>query len=164
EHAEQPPDVVQVEPGGGLVEDVEDVVAQAGAELCGDLETLRLAAREGGGRLPQTKIAQPDVPQDLEPPGQPGGGPEERDGLVHGHRQHLADVPPLIGDLADIRTVPPPLALAARDVDVLEEVHLELLEAVALAGLAAAPGHVEGEVTGPEPEGLRLRKAREQAP
>ena len=164
EHAEEPPHVVEMEPGGGLVEDVEDVVAQPGAQLRGDLEALGLAARERGGGLAEAEVAEAHVLEHLEPARQPRRGGEERDGLVDRHLEHLADVAPLVGDLPDVRAVAAPLALAARHVDVLEEVHLELLEAVALAGLAAPAGDVEREVARPEPEGLGLRQAREQPP
>src|SRR5262249_50869584 len=162
--AEKPPDIVEMEPGGGLVENVEDVPTQPGAELSGDLEALRLAARQGRGGLAQAEIAEPDVLGNPESPRQPGRRREERDGLVHRHLEHLADVAPLVRDLPDVRAVPSPLALTARDVDVLEEVHLELLEPVALARLAPPTGDVEGEVPWPEPEGLRLREAGEQPP
>ncbi len=67
-----------------------------------------------------------------------------------------------VGDLADLGLVAASLAGLAGDVDVLEEVHLELLEAVALARLAPAAGHVEGEVPGGQPERLRPGQAREE--
>ena len=86
------------------------------------------------------------------------------DRLVDRELEHLADVAALIDDLADVRAVAATLALAAGDVDVLEEVHLQLLEAVALAGLAAAAGDVEREVPRTEPERLRPRQAGVEAP
>src|SRR4029450_9497950 len=57
-----------------------------------------------------------------------------------------------------------PLTLATRDVDILEEVHLQLLEAVARACLAAPSGDVAREVPGPAPRRSRLRQAGVQAP
>ena len=45
QHSEEALHVVEVEPGGGLVQDVEHVRGGTGGELRGDLEALRLAAR-----------------------------------------------------------------------------------------------------------------------
>src|SRR5262249_35096130 len=120
QNTEKPPDIVEMEPGGGLVEDVEEVPTQPGAELSGDLEALRLAARQGRGGLAQAEIAEPDVLEDPESPRQAGCGRKETDSLVHRHLKHLADVAPLVRDLPDVRTVASPLALTTRDVDVLE--------------------------------------------
>ena len=61
-----------------------------------------------------------------------------------------------------VGTIAAALALLAGDVHVLEEVHLELLEAVALALLAAAARHVEGEGARREPERLGARQPREE--
>src|SRR5262245_27642481 len=99
-------------------------MAQARAELRRDLEALRLAARERGGRLAQTKVAEPDVLQNLEPARQSRDGGEERDRLVHRHLQHLADVATLVLHLPDVGPVAAALTLATRHVDVFEEVHL----------------------------------------
>src|SRR4029077_8637418 len=55
-----------------------------------------------------------------------------------------------------------PLALLAGHVDVLHEVDLELLEAIALAGVAAPARHVEREGAGPEPESVGAGQAREE--
>src|SRR5881296_2704962 len=52
----------------------------------------------------------------------------------------------------DVGPVSPPLALLAGHVHVLEEVHLELLEAVALARLAPPARHIERERAGVEAE------------
>ena len=63
EHLDQHPDVVEVEAGGGLVEDVElPAVALAGlGQLAGDLEPLGLAARQRGRRLAQPQVAEPHL-------------------------------------------------------------------------------------------------------
>src|SRR5205807_8682887 len=73
-----------------------------------------------------------------------------------------ADVPAPVGDPQDLGAVAPALARLARDVDVLEEVHLELLEAVPLARLAAPTGNVEGEGPGREAKGPGLGLGGEQ--
>ena len=76
EHLDQHADVVEVEAGGRLVEDIElAAVALAGAgQLAGDLEPLRFAARERGGRLAEPQVAEADLLQ------LPEGGAELRPG------------------------------------------------------------------------------------
>src|SRR2546422_428637 len=60
EHLDQDADVVEMEAGGGLVQDVElPPIALVGLrQLPRDLETLRLAARQRGGRLAQPQESQ----------------------------------------------------------------------------------------------------------
>ena len=71
EHAQEAPDVVEVEPGRGLVEDVEDIGSQAGAQLRRDLEALGLATRQGGGGLTEPEVPEPHVLKDAQAAGQP---------------------------------------------------------------------------------------------
>src|SRR6185295_1047100 len=56
-------DVVEVQAGGGLVEDVERAAGVALGELERKLDALRFAAREGGCRLPEPHVAEADVDQ-----------------------------------------------------------------------------------------------------
>ena len=100
-----------------------------GAQLGGDLEPLRLAARQRRGRLAEPEIAEPDHDVCSRRAGRSGG--EEVDGLVDGHLEDVADVAPAQLHAEDFGPVAPPFALLARRVHILEEVHLELLEAVA---------------------------------
>src|SRR5690606_18784863 len=63
EHGEQAADVLEVQAGGGLVEDVEGVAGRALGQLARQLHPLRLAARQRGGRLAEAHVAQADVDQ-----------------------------------------------------------------------------------------------------
>src|SRR5207245_7558353 len=100
-----------------------------------------LAAGERGRRLAEPKIAEADVAEDAERPGQRAVGCEELHRVVHGHREHVGDRAASVLHAAHVGPVAPALALLAGDVHVLEEVHLELLEAVAMTFLAATPRH-----------------------
>ena len=60
EHFEQLGDVVEVQAGGGLVEDVERAAGRFAAQLGGELDALGLAAAEGGGGLAEANVAQAD--------------------------------------------------------------------------------------------------------
>src|SRR5690606_32446411 len=68
----------------------------------------------------------------------------------------------LVAHLQRLPVVAPPLADLARDVDVGKEVHLDLDQPVALAGLAAAALDVEGETAGAIAADLGLRKLGEE--
>src|SRR5439155_1168032 len=145
EAGEQLLDVGQVEPRGRLVEDEEGVRLALAAEPRGELHTLRLAAGEGGERLPEAEVVEADVGERLEASPHLGDVGEERGRLGDGQLEDVADRPPPEADLEDLRPKARPAALGAGHVDVGEELHLDLLEALAGARLAAAARDVEGE-------------------
>src|SRR5690606_9999952 len=60
-----PLDVVRVQPGGGLVEDVGGV-RQAGDEVAHHFDALGLAAGQGGRLAVQAEVAQADLDQGVE--------------------------------------------------------------------------------------------------
>ena len=72
QHAEQPAHVLEVEAGGGLVEDVERAPGGALAELGRQLHPLRLATRQRGRGLAEAHVAEADVDQRLQVPGDGG--------------------------------------------------------------------------------------------
>ena len=65
EGVEQQPVVARVQADGGLVEDVADAT-QVGAELGGEADALRLAARQGGRGTVQRQVAKTDLVQEVE--------------------------------------------------------------------------------------------------
>src|SRR5690348_1994202 len=72
-------------------------------------------------------------------------GAEELDRIVHIHREHVADalVPPEHRERLAVESPAP--ADVAEDLHVGQEAHLDRLDALALAGFAAAACRVEGE-------------------
>ena len=88
-------------------------------------------------------------------------GLEEVVAFLDRHVEHVGDRLALEGDLQRLAVVALALADVAGDVDVGQEVHLDLDDAVALAGLAAAALDVEGEAARPVAARLRLRQAGE---
>ena len=145
EAAEQPLDVGEVQPGGRLVEDEERVRLALPPEMRGELHALGLAARERRQRLAEPQVVEPDVDQGAEAPGDVGDVGEDLDGLGDGEVEDLADVAPVRAHLQHLGPEARSAALRAGDVDVGEELHLDLLEALAGARLAAPAGDVEGE-------------------
>ena len=66
EHLEQLADVVEVQAGGGLVEEVERAAGLPLGELAGELHALRFAAGERGGALAEVDVAEADVDERLQ--------------------------------------------------------------------------------------------------
>jgi len=65
--------------------------------------------------------------------------------LLHSHVQDLGNGPALVLDLQGLPVVAASLTLLALDVDIGQKVHLDLDQAVPLAGLTPPPPQVEGE-------------------
>src|SRR6266403_3045410 len=95
--------------------------------------------------LPEAEVVEADVGERLEAGPHLGDVGEEGGRLGDGQLEDVADRPPPEADLEDLRPKARPAALGAGHVDVGEELHLDLLEALAGARLAAAARDVEGE-------------------
>ena len=160
-HPEQLADVLEVQPGGRFIQDVDGPAGGATLQLGGELDALGLTAGERGGRLAQAHVPQPHLDQGVEMAGDDGGGGEELGRLMDGHVQDVGDRLVLVTDLQGLPVVAGAVADLAGDVDVGQEVHLDLERAVALAGLAAPTLDVEGEAPGPISPNLRLGHGRE---
>ena len=145
QHAEQLADVLEVQAGGRLVEDVDGAPGRALLQLGGELDALRLAAGQRRRRLAEPHVAEPDVDQRLQVPRDRGHRLEELQRLLDRHVEHLGDRLALEVHLERLAVVARAVADLAGDVDVGQEVHLDLDGAVAGARLAAAALDVEGE-------------------
>ena len=97
---------------------------------------------------PEGDVAEPGLAERFERPGDLGDVVEEGPGLVDPHLQDVADRLPLEAAFERLGVVAKPLARLAADVKVGQEVHLDLADALALAGLAPAPLDVEAEPAG----------------
>src|SRR5690606_26011013 len=86
---------------------------------------------------------------------------ERLDALVHRHVEYVGDRAVAEFDVQRFAIVAFALADVAFDIDVRQEVHFDLDDAVALARLAAAALHVEGEAAGLIAARLRLRQPGE---
>ena len=162
EHGEQLLDVVEVEARGGLIEDVEGVAGIALRQFPGELDTLSLAAGEGGGRLPEADVGQAHIHQCLQFVGDAGNGGEELVGVLHGHFQHLMDVLALVADFEGLPVVALALADVAGHIDIRQKVHLHLGDSIPLTGFAAPALDVEGETPGLVAPGAGFLGAGEQ--
>ena len=145
EHVHQLVDVGGVQAGGGLVQNIDGGAGGLPGKLGGQLHPLGFAAGQGGGGLAQLDVAQAHVHEGLKLVADLGQILEEGQGLLHRHLQHLVDVFALVAHLESLPVVALALAHLAGDVDVWQEVHLDLQQAVAGAGLAPSAPDVEGE-------------------
>jgi hypothetical protein len=148
EDVEQLAHVVEMQAGGGLVQQVEGAAGLAFAQFLGQLDALGLAAGERGGGLAEVDVSQADVVEGLQL------GLDLRDvlegcqRLLHGGVEQVGDGVPLVLHLQGLVVVAAAAADVAGDVDIGQEIHFDALEAVALAGLAAAAFDVEAEAPG----------------
>ena len=145
QHLEQLLDVGQVQARGGLVEHVQRAAGGDLLQLGGELDALRLAARQRRRGLAEPDVVEADVVQRLQAAAQLRDLREELERLLDRHLEHVGDRLALEPHLERLAVVALALADLARDVDVGQEVHLDLDGAVAAARLAAAALDVERE-------------------
>ena len=82
--------------------------------------------------------------------------------VLDGHLQHIGDGVALVGDVERFAVVALAVADIAGNVHVGQEVHLDLDQAVALAGLTAAALDVEAETSGTVAARTRFRELGKQ--
>ena len=145
QHLEQPLHIGEVQAGGRLVKDIDGAAGGDARQLLGQLDALRLAARERGGRLAERDIVQPDVVQRLQDAPDARHIVEELQRGLHVHLQHVGDALALVLDLERLAIVALAFADIAAHPHIGQELHLDALLAVALAGLAAPALDVERE-------------------
>ena len=147
---QQAANVLEVQAGGRLVENVHGASGGLLDQFAGQLDALRLAAGERGARLSQLDVVQPHVVQRLEHGANSRHVVEVLQCLLHVHVQRVCDRLALVADLK--RLAPEAFSAANRACDphIGQKVHLDAIGAVALTGFttpAAAPsgGYVETE-------------------
>ncbi len=148
EDPEELADVLEVQPCGGLVQDVDGTPGGAPLQFGGELDPLCLTAGQRRCRLAEADVTQSHVVEGAQVPGDRGNGGEELRGLLDRHVEDLGDAAVLVVDLQRLPVVPGALADLARHVHVRQEVHFDLDGAVPGAGLAPATLDVEREAPG----------------
>jgi len=91
---------------------------------------------------------QPDIMQGVEFPLDERDMLEELHGIVYRHVQHVGDTLPLVVNLHRLAVVPLTLADLTGHVDIRQEMHLDLDQPIALAGLTATALDIETVATG----------------
>src|SRR6267143_501196 len=145
QNIQQPLDVGEVQASGRFIEDIEGLARVTPAEFFGELDPLRLATRQLGRRLSKPDIAKADLTERLQLALDLRDAVEKRGRLLDAHVEHVGDRFAAIGDLERLFVVALALADFAGHVDVRQEMHLDLDDAVPLTVLAAATLDVEAE-------------------
>ena len=114
-------------------------------ELARQLHALRFAAGERGGALAQVHVAEADIDQRLQLLAHLRHVGKHRQRVFDGQVENVGDGVAVELHRQRLLVVAAPVAHLALHVDVGHEVHFDAALAVALAGLAAASGHVEAE-------------------
>src|SRR3984893_10931916 len=140
--------MVEMQPGRRLVEDVEGAAGGAPRQFLRQFDALRLSARERRRRLADMNVAEPDALQGLQFVSDRRYGAEEIGALVDRHVEHVGDALAAEQHFEGLAVVAAALADVALDIDVRQKMHLDLDDAVALAGLAAPALDVEREAAG----------------
>ena len=161
QHFQQLRHVVEMQAGGRLVENIERAAGGALGQLLGELDALRLAAGQRRRLLADMDVVEADAAQQRQHVAHPRHRLEEFQRLLDRHVEHVGDGFALEQHLQRLAVVALALADVAGDVDVGQKMHLDLDDAVALAGLAAAALDVEGEAAGLVAARLGFRQAGE---
>ena len=130
-------------------------VARAGVDELGrELQPLRLAARQRRHGLPERQVLEPDVDERLQARAHGVVAREVVERLGDRHLEHVGDrlrhaaLPKRELHLEHLAAIAAAVALGAAQIDVAQELHLDVLEAVAGArGATPVPG-VEAERPG----------------
>ena len=162
EHVHQHGDVLGMQAGSRLVEDVECTSGILPGQLGRYLDPLVLSAAEGQGGLSETDVAEAHVLEGLELAGYRRHGGEELHGLGDGHLEDVVDALALVLDRQHVRIEPLAVAFLAGDGHRREEIHLDDLHPRTLAGLAAAALDIERELIGLETADLGVRSLGEE--
>ena len=149
---------------GRLIQNINRLARAAPGKLRGQLDALGFSSGECGGRLSQLNIAQSHIIQSLYLAADCGKGLEETVSLLHRHVQHVENALSLIFYVQSLAIV----ALAAADltghIDIRQEVHLYLDDAVSSAGLTAPAFYIKTETSLAVSLRLGIRRGCKQIP
>src|SRR4029077_6333542 len=140
--------VVEVQAGGGLVENVQGAAGLTAGKLAGQLGALSFAARKRGGGLAELNVAEAHVHERLELLLDLRDILEHRQSFLDGEIEQVRDGIFFVVHGERLGVVPAAAADFAGDVNIRQEIHLDAAQAVALARLAAPALDVEAEASG----------------
>ena len=137
-------------------------------QMAGELQPLRLPAREGGHGLAESQVVEPHLHERREAQAHLGVGAKHRQRLGNRELEDVRDGErreAVARQLAfeDLRAIAPAVAVGAAQIHIRQKLHLHVLEAVAAAARAAAVAGVEAEGAGGVLALAGLRQSCEQA-
>jgi hypothetical protein len=168
EGAQQFRDVVEVQSRGGFVEEeqraqavgcltaatrrlVRGVLAHCAVrKMAREFQTLRFAAGQGRDRLSQPQVVEADIDERRQAQADLGIAGKEFRGFRHGEVEdvryaHRRKSFARQMDFEDLGPETPSVAVGTAQIDVGQELHLDVLEAVAAAGRTAPIAGIEAE-------------------
>src|SRR5277367_1601395 len=158
EHVEKFFDVVKMQAGGGLVEDVERATGLALGKFTREFGALSFAAGDGGGGLSELHVAEADVHQSLQLHLNRRNIFQNFESFFDGQIEQIGNGKAFVTHGESFSVVALAAANFARNVHIRQEIHFDAALAVALAGFAAPAFHIEAETAGTIAALARLRK------
>ena len=151
-----------MQPGGRLIENIERLASCAPTQLGSKFDTLRLAAAKGRGGLAELNIAKAHFVDRRQLASNRRNVSEELTGLLHRHIQNVANRLTFVGNLKRLTIIALAMTFGALDVDIGQEVHLDLDDAIALAVLAAPTFNIKAKAPWLVAADIRLRRTRKK--
>ncbi len=164
QHLQQLLNVIEVQSRRRLVENVKRLPRAAPAKFAGQLDALRLAARQGRGGLAELDVVESHVVQRLQHRLNARDIAEQFQPFLHVHLQHFMDALALEANLQRLAVEATALAHRTGHPHISQEIHLQPVGAVAFAGLAATARLVEAEPPRLVAADFRLGHLGEQCP
>ena len=147
EYLQQSLHVVYMQSRSRLVENIERAPRVSPAQLGCEFYALRLAAGELRARLTDLDIAQAHIVERLQFPCDLRQRLKEAKRFLHRHIEHIIDVFAFVVHFQRFAIITLSAADLAGNVDIRQEVHLNLDDAVSVASLASAALDVETEAS-----------------
>ena len=147
---------------GRLIENIERLASRAPAQLGSKFDTLRLTTAKGRGGLAELNIAKAHLVDRCQLASNCRNISKELTGLLDRHIQDVANRLTFVGDLKRLTIIAFTMTLGALNIDIGQEVHLYLNNAIALAVLAAPTLNVEAKAPWLVAADIRLRRARKK--
>src|SRR5208337_4075439 len=141
-------DIIEMQAGGGLIENVDGSAGLALGELAGQLDALGFAAGKRGGRLAELHVAETHFDHGGKLLLNLGNVFENLEGIAGRQIQNIVDAVPLVANSKRFRIVAAAATNFAGDIHVREKIHFDAAEAFSLAGFATPAFHVEAEAPG----------------
>ena len=142
-HAEQDSDVLEMEPRGGFVKDIERAACVAATKFGSKFDTLTFASRKGVAGLSELDVSQTYFLQNLYFIKDDRLGGKEFDSLIDGHVEYVGNALASEAYLERFAIVALAATLFAGNIDTRQEVHFDCSVTVAATAFTSSAFDVE---------------------
>ena len=147
QHVQQLAHILEMQPRGGFVQDIQGATRGAAAQLLGQLHPLRLATRQRRGLLADLDIPKAHLHQRIHLFTNAWHRLEKALRVFDRHIKNIGNAFVLELYFQSLAVIARAFARLTGNIDIGQEMHLDLDQTIALAGLAAAALDVEAEPT-----------------